>query len=90
MNVLGEIKTDEYLFTIEENDGDLFCHIDIFKWSSEIYKKMLLNLADIKESLSSPLWCNILKGDKKEIKIANMFGFALKYETEQTYIMELV
>ncbi len=90
MNVLGTITNDNYIFTIENMGGTLFCHIDIIHWSVGIYKEMLIKLLDVKEAIETPLWCNILKMDTQKIKLALMFGFVREYESEDNYIMRLL
>jgi len=90
LEVIGSIKTDDYVFTIENVSGDVFCHIDITNWSVSIYKEMLLALSDVKEALNITMWCCIDKLERKKIKVALMFGFARVLETTDKYIMRLI
>lgn len=88
-NVIGRIETKEYKFTLAEFMGYAFCHIEINKWSSEIYKCMLLDLSEIRAALARTLYCNINLENKKELKLAQMFGFCPLIKTEKSKILRL-
>ncbi len=90
MDVIGKIKTDSYKFTLEQVYGYTFCHVDIYKWSSSLYKEMLMDLDKIKEAVTGPYLCNIPKHEDKKIKLASMFGFQPVLENDDYMIMELL
>lgn len=89
MNIVGKIVEENYVFIIEEFEENLFCHINILFWSSEVYKDMLVKLDAVVKSVVQPLWCVINKTDKQEIKLAKMFGFRSVFENEEQYVMRL-
>jgi len=90
MDVLQKITTNNYKLTLEEIEGNIFCHLEVYIWKLSTYKQMILDLEQIKKALGVPMWCNINKQDADIIKLVAMFGFLPAYETNTTYIMEAV
>lgn len=85
--VIGEIVTEDYLFTLTELRGVLFCHIEVYNWSIPVYKKMLCDFAEIRQNIPSEFYGNIPKTNLKAIKLAKLFGFVPEYETYSTIIL---
>ena len=90
MDVIGKIITKDYSLTIENIEGNAFCHIDVFNWNASVYKTMILDLEKIKEAVGVVLWCAIDKFHKHQIKLANMFGFFTEYESPSIFFMRLM
>jgi len=87
--VIGSIKTTTYEFTLSELAGFLVCHIDIFKWNSGVYKEMLTDFRQLRDDVEGDIHCCINKQNKKSQKVASLFGFYPKLETEDKIIMGL-
>ena len=90
MDVFGTIHTEDYVLTLEESEGNLFCHIKLRNWSTSVYKRMLVDLNQIRECVGVPLFCNIQRTEDFKIKLATMFGFMIIAQTDTTYLMELL
>tara|TARA_R100000951_G_scaffold106567_1_gene101258 strand:- start:443 stop:739 length:297 start_codon:yes stop_codon:yes gene_type:complete len=90
MDVFGTIHTEDYVLTLEESEGNLFCHIKLRNWSTAVYKRMLVDLGQIRECVGVPLFCNIQRAEDFKIKLATMFGFMIIAQTDTTYLMELL
>lgn len=84
------ITTDNYELRIEEAEGELFVHLDIFNWSASVYKQMMRELIEIKKAVSADLFCCISQFENKKIKLVKMFGFFPLYEIDDKYIMRLI
>lgn len=83
------ITTKDYELRIEDNEGDLFVHLDVFNWSVGVYKQMMRELIEIKKAVKADLYCCISQFEQHTIKLVKMFGFFPLYEMDDKYIMRL-
>lgn len=88
--VVGTVETDTYKFTLAELRGVFFCHIDIKRWDRKVYKEMLADFAELRQTIPQDLYANINKTQKKARKLAALFGFVEEYETDTNIIMRNV
>ncbi len=86
------IDNDDYTFSAEEIDGDVYVHVEVHRWSPETYKRGLLAFEWAKDKFRKAGVTRLRSVSPKGMasKLTNMFGMAPVLETEEHYVNEVV
>ncbi len=91
-NSVSILDTEEYSVSYYIQNGGVFLHCDVFKWSKEVYQKMLTDWAYILEVFKKndikKLYA-LIPQEHKLFKFSTAFGFEPVYLTSTgSFILE--
>jgi len=72
-------KTDDYHLELERaSDGNLFIHINVYKWTPRVYREIMdewLSLEELLRECREPIIYGLLPSNREEFAL--MFGWTL-------------